>query len=213
MPTILSLFDRSHEMVRPWVAHGYDAICVDIEPALNPDDDIEHFQYDLRDWMPPKHIVRDICFVAAFPPCTDLSVSGARWMPDKGLKSLARAIELFGIAVEWCEYFGVPYLIENPVSVIATHYRQPDYQFHPAHYTGYCLEDNYRKKTCLWTGNGFKMPDKKMATTEIADSRIHHAAPGEQRSMFRSMTPKGFALAVYEANKPDVLVQGIDIYA
>lgn len=49
-------------------------------------------------------------------------------------------------------------MIENPVSSIATHWRKPNAAFHPWQYTGFCQDDNYTKKTCLWTGNGFVMP-------------------------------------------------------
>jgi hypothetical protein len=34
------------------------------------------------------------------------------------------------------------------------------------------------------------------------DDRIHKAAPGPERANFRSATPRGFAQAMYEANKP-----------
>lgn len=35
------------------------------------------------------------------------------------------------------------------------------------------------------------------------DNRIHMAPPGDERANFRSATPRGFARAVYEANRPD----------
>jgi hypothetical protein len=35
------------------------------------------------------------------------------------------------------------------------------------------------------------------------DDRIHKAPPGPERANFRSATPKGFARAVFEANRPD----------
>jgi hypothetical protein len=35
------------------------------------------------------------------------------------------------------------------------------------------------------------------------DNRIHAAPPGPERSNFRSATPRGFAQATFEANRPD----------
>lgn len=95
---------------------------------------------------------------------------------------------------------GAPYMIENPVSTISTYWRKPDYTFHPYQYTGYCAADNYTKKTCLWTGNGFVMPVPAMANLGPPDDRIHKASGNPQRAMFRAATPAGFAQAVFEAN-------------
>lgn len=35
------------------------------------------------------------------------------------------------------------------------------------------------------------------------DNRIHMAPPSEERANFRSATPRGFAAAVFEANRPE----------
>ena len=93
-------------------------------------------------------------------------------------------------------------MIENPVSTISTYWRKPDHIFHPYEWSVIAPEDNYTKKTCLWVGNGFVMPDADMDNSlGDADNRIHYMAPGPERATLRSQTPKGFAKAVYEANK------------
>ena len=153
-----------------------------------------------RPWLCP--IPREqIAFVAAFPPCDHLAVSGARWFQGKGLRLLAKSIEMFATAAEFCEWAGAPYLIENPVSNIASHWRKPDCTFSPHYFTGYNVADNYTKKTCLWTGNGFVMPEQNQADGLGApDDRIHKCPPGPDRHNIRSATPLGFAKAVFEAN-------------
>ena len=120
----------------------------------------------------------------------------------KGLRRLANAIHLFATAAEFCEASGAPYFIENPVSTISTYWRTPDHMFHPKHYTKLEAGDNYNKKTCLWVGGGFIMPEKQRdLSLGLPDNRIFLAPPGPDRADFRSATPMGFARAVFLANK------------
>ena len=93
-------------------------------------------------------------------------------------------------------------MIENPVSTVSTYWRKPDHKFHPYEYTGCCEEDNYTKKTCLWTGGGFEMPAPyRLMTLGEPDNRIHFAQPSPERADFRSQTPMGFAQAVFAVNE------------
>lgn len=194
-------YELTGRMAEPWVARGYKALCVDHQVEPGERNGIIFQRADMREWVPPRHIIEQgVAFFAAFPPCDHLAVSGARWFKGKGLKALAHSITLFNAAVFWAEYFGAPYLIENPVSTISTYYRKPDYTFHPWHYSGYCGEDAYTKKTCLWTGNGFVMPEPRFVPDVRPDDRIHKAPPSEHRADFRSATPRGFAEAVAIAN-------------
>lgn len=206
---VVSLFDKTGVMVKPWLDAGYEAFIVDIQhpPAyadkgITTENKLHKVYYDLSmPWLPP--VEKDsIKFTAAFPPCFHLAVSGAKWFKGKGLRALGGSINMFATAAEFCEWAGAPYMIENPVSTISTYWRKPDYNFHPWYFTGYNPEDNYTKKTCLWTGNGFRMPDKFIAeNAEDPDDRIHKCPPGDKRSDIRSKTPEGFAKAVYETNK------------
>lgn len=137
---------------------------------------------------------------AAFPPCDHMAVSGARWFRGKGLRKLAQSIELFSIAAEWAEFFSVPYLIENPVSTISTYWRKPDHTFDPWQYANWADNDNYTKRTCLWTGHGFIMPEKQSTCAEIDTNRILGAPRNADCANIRSATPVGFMRAVFEAN-------------
>lgn len=202
---VLSLFDYTTAMVRPWADADYPCDCVDIqhptgnyEAHPNHHPMIERVGADIRTYLPPRV---DIGIVFAFPPCTHLAVSGARWFAGKGLRALSESVELFARTAELVEWIGAPYMIENPVSTISTYWRKPDYTFDPCDYAGYTggENDRYTKKTCLWVGNGFVMPEPRRLEPDQG-SRMHLLPPSADRANLRSATPAGFARAVYEAN-------------
>lgn len=199
-PAALFLFDLTTVMAKPWADAGVECWCVDLQhpKGIHQVGNVIRVGADVRRWRAPQ---RDWMFAFAFPPCTDVAVSGARWFRDKGLFALAEAIELFGHAVQILETLGVPYGIENPVSTISTYWRKPDYSFDPCDYAGYAggEGDTYTKKTCLWTGGDFVMPSPKRH--EPTDgSRMHLLPPSDERANIRSATPVGFAQAVFQAN-------------
>jgi len=198
---VLSLYDYSTNMVYPWAQAGYDCVAVDLK---HDGVSIQHcgdgriitVKADLLNWLPPRV---EYAMTFAFPPCTNLAVSGARWFTDKGLEGLGDGIERVERARELAEWTDAPWLIENPVSTLSTYWRDPDYTFHPYEYDGFTERDEaYSKKTCLWTSDDFVMPDTE--ETEDYDDRIHKMAPSEDRSEKRAETPLGFANAVYNAN-------------
>jgi hypothetical protein len=203
----VSLYDKTGAMMHPWLEAGRLALLVDIQhpPGLSTDDGrLWRLGCDLRAGftMPaglPKH--GDVEFAAAFPPCDHLAVSGARWFRGKGLRKLAFSVDLFATAAEACEATGAPYQIENPVSTISTYWRAPDFTFNPWYFTGYEPADNYTKKTCLWTGGGFVMPERfEDLFAGAPDNRIHTMPPGPERANKLSATPLGYARAVFRAN-------------
>lgn len=194
-------------MARPWIEAGRMALIVDLQhpPGLSTEDGrLFRLGADLRGGfsVPVEMPQYDrIEFAAAFPPCDHLAVSGARWFNGKGLRALSLSVDLFATAADFCESTGAPYVIENPVSTISTYWRQPDYTFHPWQYAGIEPSDNYTKKTCLWVGGGFVMPQCELLPSgDKPDDRIHKAPPGPERANFRSATPMGFARAVFKAN-------------
>jgi hypothetical protein len=197
---VVSLFDYTGNMVAPWAKAGFLCYCVDLKhPAgEHRDGSIIRVGADVRDWLPPY---AEIAMLFAFPPCTHVAVSGARWFQDKGIGSLIEALQLFDAAVRLAEWTEAPYMIENPVSTVSTYWRKPDFTFDPCDYGGYLNPpgDAYTKKTCLWTGNGFVMPKPK-PVTPVDGSRIHRIPPSEDRAELRSVTPQGFADAVFTAN-------------
>ena len=190
---VLSLCDRTGNMVRPWLDAGYECWIVDLqhEPGDHRDGALVRVGADVREWLPP---LRGYAIAFAFPPCTHLAVSGARWFRRKGLRALSEAIDIFGACVRICEWAGAPWMVENPVSVISSHFRKPDHTFDPCDYG-----DPWTKKTCLWTGGGFVMPPKRRGPP-LLGSRMHRMGPSPDRGQRRSETPAGFAEAVFGAN-------------
>jgi hypothetical protein len=206
------LFDLTGIMAEPWANAGHPCLLVDIQhpPGLNyRGNNIWTLQADLRPgFQLPRewpYSARPLAFGAAFCPCDHLAVSGARWFEGKGLRMLAWSIEMFATAAEFFGAAGCSFVIENPVSTISTYWRKSDYTMHPFEFTGYEPSDNYTKKTCLWTGGGFVMPEKFMAEgLGQPDDRIHKCPPGPDRANKRSTTPRGFSLAAHEANRPRI---------
>jgi hypothetical protein len=202
---VISLCDRTGHMVKPWAEAGYECWCFDVQHSIRVprrEGNINFVWGDARTVRrPPGNIVAAF----AFPPCTNVSGSGARDFAAKGGHMLRDALEIFEACRQACSWSGAPYCIENPVGVLSSvpHIGKPDYYFHPSDYTAFELGDNYTKKTCLWTGNGFVMPPAARADgLGDPDDRIHKASPGDDRGDIRSVTPMGFARAVFRANAP-----------
>ena len=200
-PIVVSLFDYTCNMVKPWAEAGYLCYCVDLKHRVGEhrDGNIIRVGADVREWLPPFAPVK---ILFAFPPCTDVAASGARWFKDKGLRGLIQSLELFDASVRLAKWTKAPYMIENPVSTVSTYWRKPNFVFDPCEYGGYLVPagDRYTKKTCLWTGNGFVMPRKKRVRP-ILGSKMHRLPPSPSRPTLRSETPRGFANAVFRGNR------------
>ncbi len=197
MRVVISFFDKTTNMVKPWAEAGYLCYCVDIQhpPGETREGNIVKVGADIFDWLPPWGL--DVVAAFFFPPCTDGAVSGARWFKDKGIDAALRYVQLFRASVRLAEWMGICYLIENPVSTISSYWRKPDYTFQPWQYG-----DPYSKKTCLWTGGGFIMPEPvHTVKPDNVTEKIWLMPPSPDRADKRAETPMGFARAVYEANK------------
>lgn len=201
---VVSLCDLSGAMVRPWAEAGASCVCYDLQHSIRADrvervgaGSITYRWADVRS-LTLEDIGRSIA-VFAFPPCTHLSVSGARDFQRKGLRSLIDALELVEACRVLCENSGAPWLLENPVSRLSSCWRKPDHLFDPCDYG-----DPWTKKTCLWVGGGFVMPPTcRVEPTE--GSKMHLIPPSTERANLRSETPPGFARAVFHSNAPATL--------
>ena len=214
MRAVISLCDLTGNMVKPWIEAGYSAVLVDPQHQGNegfewigPDQFINRIAGTIEDateYLGKLMRCYGVAMVFGFPPCTDMAVSGARWFESKRAKDAMFQAKAVMVA-EQCRTIGrlsgAPWFVENPVSVLSSAFGKPQHSFHPADYTAYEPADNYTKKTCLWTGGGFVMPQpSKDPSLGAPDNRIHFASPGPERANFRSATPMGFARAVFEAN-------------
>lgn len=121
-----------------FTAKGHDAMSCDLLPSDTPG---KHYQGDVRD------ILNDGWdMMLAFPPCTDLAVSGARHFPAKIADGRQqRALDfvqlLMNAPIE-------KICIENPVGVISTKIRKPDQTIQP-----YQFGHEAQKTTHLWLKN------------------------------------------------------------
>ncbi len=236
------LFDRTGIMAKPWIEAGYDCYIFDgqhTKGLTNPcyfDKKTGH-RHDytavgmwfsnevtgdvsLLDIDKIKEIVGDgVEFIFGFPECTDLAVSGAAHFANKRDNNpffqdeamvLVKLTKLLG------ESYGCRWALENPISVISTMWRKPDFKFHPYEYGGYLPEDDvhptypeyikprdaYPKKTCIWASDDFVMPGKKYVEVDEGYSEQHKKLGGKslKTKNIRSATPRGFAQAVFEYN-------------
>ena len=229
------LFDYTGIMAKPWADAGYLCYCFDGQhPGGVTKSDHPNilnvgmwFNNEItgdESYLDVGKIINttgnDVDIVIGFPECTDLAVSGAAHFERKRDNNpffqdeamvLVRLTELLG------DNLNCKWALENPVSVISTLWRKPDYKFHPYEYGGYLskgdehplypehikAQDAYPKKTCIWSGNGFVMPDKKEVDVLPGYSDQHKKLGGRslKTKNIRSATPRGFAQAVYEHNR------------
>ena len=228
---IFSLFDGSGYAALPWAERGHKVLCFNFDGADHGDYQSVRVTHPnivyLNEWIglsfqhnAMMRVFGTPDFIIAFPPCTDLAVSGSRHFAAKRERDpdfQKKAVETAKIAANIADRFNVPYMIENPVSVLSSMWRQPDFIFHPCAFGGLLPEDDkhphfpeiipardaYTQKTCLWTGNGFVMPDTNAVLPTGNNNPGWQKLGGKSKrtKLIRSLTPRGFALAVCMANQ------------
>ena len=158
---------------------GHDAMSCDLLPteAAGP-----HYLGDVRDVLDyPWDLM------VAHPPCTDLSVSGARHFEAKRRDGRQQAAASFFLMLAKAD---VPCIaIENPVCVMSSLWRKPDQVIQPWQYG-----HGETKATCLWLKG---LP--KLTPTDIVggrEARIHKMPPSPDRWKLRSVTYQGIADAM-----------------
>lgn len=158
-------------------ARGHVAYSCDILPSRGASR--WHLQCDVR------KIASGWDLMIAFPPCTHLAVSGARWFKDKQQEQ-REAVDFVRFLMD------APIeriAIENPIGVISSRIRKPDQIIQP-----WMFGHGETKATCLWLKNlPFLKPTKIVQGRE---ARIHKMAPGPNRARDRSETYKGIAEAM-----------------
>jgi|SRR5262252_30275 len=161
---------------------GHDAYSCDLLPA--EDSSPFHFHMSVRNasvWTVPWDIV------IAFPPCTHLAVSGARWFKEK-MSDQEAALGFVRLLMNFpCSKVA----IENPIGVISTMIRKPDQIIQP-----WQFGHGEIKATCLWL-KGLS----KLVPTNIVEgrrARVHREPPSPDRWKNRSRTLPGIATAMAE---------------
>jgi site-specific DNA-cytosine methylase len=158
-------------------SQGWDAWSCDLLPCEREG---QHLICDVREVLGDRWDL-----MIAHPPCTHLSVSGARWFDAKA-KEQEEALEF----VRELLAAPVPMIaLENPVSVISSRIRRPDQVIQP-----WQFGHGETKATCLWLKN---LPP--LFPSEVVDGReqrVHRMPPGPDRWKERSRTLPGIAEAM-----------------
>lgn len=127
--------------------------------------------------------------IIAFPPCTDLAVSGARHFKAKQADGRQqRSVEFF---MAFTQADCPRIAIENPIGIMSTKYRKPDQIIQP-----WQFGHGETKATCLWL-KGLPL----LQPTQVVDGRqqrIWRMPPGPERAKLRSKTYPGIAKAMAE---------------
>lgn len=159
---------------------GHDAVSCDLLPTEAPGPHFEGDAFYLSRAEPWDLMI-------AFPPCTHLAISGARWWPGKQYEqrqAIAFVRELW--------HAPIPRIaIENPVGILSSAWRQPEQVIQP-----WQFGHGETKATCLWLKN---LP--RLRPTQIVEGReprVHREPPGPDRWQRRSRTLAGIAEAMAE---------------
>lgn len=157
---------------------GHDAWSCDLIPSEIPG---QHIQDDVRNIL----VGRRWELMMAFPPCTYLASSGARWFrrSEDRIKCQDAAVAFFlELAASPIEKIA----IENPIGIMSTRWRKPDQIIQP-----WMFGHGETKATCIWLKG---LP--KLVPTEIVDGRygrVWREAPSPDRWKRRSRTYQGIA--------------------
>ena len=120
---------------------GFDAWSCDILPCESDIQD-RHYEGDVFDILDQGWDL-----MIGHPPCTHLSVSGARWFTE-GKKPMYLRDDAIEFVKKLMEAPIKHIAIENPISVISSQIRKPNQIVQP-----YMFGDSASKQTCLWTKN------------------------------------------------------------
>ena len=158
---------------------GHEAMSCDLLPTDAPG---PHYQGDVRDVLDyPWDLM------IAHPPCTNLSVSGARHFQAKRMDGRQQASASFFMMLAKVD---IPKIaIENPICIMSSLYRKPDQVVQP-----WMFGHGETKATSLWLKG---LP--KLLSTNIVEgreTRIHKMPPSEDRWKLRSTTYQGIADAM-----------------
>ena len=168
---------------------GHEAYSCDIEPCSGGHPEW-HLQVDALELLKMKWDM-----ILAFPPCTHLAVSGARYFEQKRKDGRQQAaIDFF---MRFANADCPKIAIENPVGIMSSVWRKPDQIIQP-----WQFGHGETPKTCLWL-KGIPL----LVPTNIVDGReqrIWKMPPSEDRAKNRAKTFPGIARAMAEQWAGDI---------
>lgn len=141
---MLAACESSGRVRDAFAARGWDAWSCDLDPSETPG---QHMRMDVNLVF---EVTRATGFtwdlIIAFPPCTHLSLAGARFWKQK--QQDGRQGEAVMFFLDMIDAPARHVAVENPRGWMNNHYRAPDQIVEP-----WWFGDPFAKKTCLWTRN------------------------------------------------------------
>jgi hypothetical protein len=177
---ILVACEESQVVTEAFRRNGHEAYSCDLFPTSGSRPDW-HIQDDVRNHLQGWDMI------LAFPPCTDLAVSGARHFEQKRKDGRQqRSIDFFMMFAN-CDCPRVA--IENPIGIMSSIWRKPDQIIQP-----WMFGHGETKATCLWLkGLSLLNPTN---IVEGREQRIWKMPPSKDRAKLRSKTYLGIAQAM-----------------
>ncbi len=160
-----------------FAARGHDAMSCDLLPTETPG---EHHQGDVFDL---DLSVFDL--MIAHPPCTHLTVSGARWWPAKKVEQAEAVAFVKRLLTAPVKRIA----LENPVGLLSTVIRPAEQIIQPWQHG-----HGETKATCLWLKNLPPLIPSNIVSGRFG--RILAESPGPDRWARRSRTLPGIAAAM-----------------
>lgn len=162
---------------------GHEAYSCDIIPCSGGHPEW-HIQVDALELLKMRWDM-----IIAFPPCTDLSVSGARYFAEK--REDGRQQKSIDFFMKFANADCPRIAIENPIGIMSTVWRKPDQIIQP-----WQFGHGETKATCLWLkGLPLLQPTK---IVEGREQRVWKMPPSADRAKLRSKTFPGIARAMAE---------------
>jgi site-specific DNA-cytosine methylase len=185
MKRILVACEESQAVTKAFRKLGIESFSCDLLPASGGHPEW-HFQEDMFEVIKRE---KKFDLMIAFPPCTDLSVSGARHFERKIADgSQQKSIEFF-MSVINADIERIA--VENPIGIMSGKFRKPDQIIQP-----WMFGDKAQKSTCIWLKN---LP--KLEPTNIVEKGEFFefiSKKGEKKRM-----PMWYYKALSEAKTPE----------
>lgn len=162
-------------------ARGIEAYSCDTAPCTGG-----HPEWHLQQDVTPL-LSRAWDMILAFPPCTHLASSGARWFAEKRRDGRQQAgIDFF------LRFTDIPcprVAIENPVGIMSTQWRKPDQIIQP-----WQFGHGEVKTTCLWLKGLARLEPTNIVSGR--EQRAWRMGETKARATNRSKTYQGIADAI-----------------
>jgi len=173
MMRVLVACEESQTVTKAFRALGHEAWSCDIQEQSGG-----HPEWHiLGDAMEALHCQKwDM--LLAFPPCTHLSSSGARWWAEK--RADGRQQEAFEFFMDLAHTDVARVCLENPVGIVSTLWRASDQIIHP-----YQFGHEAQKRTCLW----LKGLPRLVPTNVVGRGKMYTRKDGNQTAAWSALLP------------------------